>query len=188
MKKLFAIFALLMATQSFAATPDPMNELTDVQRAEVSLHIAQKAAEAKIQAPSSPKQVEQWVSYGTQIGQALAGTARELGIVANEFIQTPAGKLTMAMIIWKVMGHDIVHVGLAMMMFFTMIPLWIYLFRRMCIIKGFEYRAIQFGEKTVMKRIPIYHNANDSDVAAYRGWMFIILGILLALITIIGLT
>lgn len=41
---------------------------------------------------------------------ALAIAAKELGITINEFLDTPAGKLTAALIIWKVAGPALIHV------------------------------------------------------------------------------
>jgi hypothetical protein len=41
--------------------------------------------------------------------KALAIAAKELGITINEFLATPAGKLTAALIIWKVAGVAIIH-------------------------------------------------------------------------------
>ena len=187
MKKIIATVMMFMAMSMATAAPTPndMHQLTEVQQAELALHVAKQVEAAKA-APSAPKQVEQWVSYGTQIGQALAGTAKELGVVANEFIQTPAGKFTLAMIIWKVMGQDIVHVGMALLMFFTLIPIWIYLFRRMCIIKGFDYKKFEGEGKIVIKRIPIYFS--PSEVSAERGWLFFILFVIVIATVVVGLT
>ncbi len=82
MKKILAAFMLFM-TMGFATaapTPADMDKLTDVQKAELALQVAKQVEEQKA-AVQNPQQVKQWVNYGTEVGQALAGAARELGIV-----------------------------------------------------------------------------------------------------------
>lgn len=95
------------------------NSLTESQKAEVIKSIADAkargdaasdtlAASAK-QAVSNPQQVGEWLDVGTKIGQMFGGAAKEVGIAVNEFVKTPVGQWTMAIIIWKYMGNVIVH-------------------------------------------------------------------------------
>lgn len=188
MKKILAAFMLIM-TMGFATaapTPADMDKLTDVQKAELALQVAKQVEEQKA-VVQNPKQVKEWVSYGTEIGQALAGTARELGVVANEFIKTPAGQLTMGMIIWKVMGHDIVHVGLALIMFFTLVPGWVYMFHRMCIVKGYVYQQYEEDGKPKTRKVKEYYDSSRDDIAGTRLMMGIVLGVMLLAIILIGI-
>jgi hypothetical protein len=188
MKKIILAFMafMVMATASAAPTPADMDKLTDVQKAELALQVAKQVEESKA-AVQNPKQVKEWVSYGTEIGQALAGTARELGVVANEFIKTPAGQLTMGMIIWKVMGHDIVHVGLALILFFTLVPGWIFMFMRLCVIKGYRYEDYTVDGKPKTRRIKEYYNTGRDDIDGTRVMMMIVLGVMLLTIILIGI-
>lgn len=188
MKKIIAAFMMFMAMglASAAPTPADMDKLTDVQKAELALQVAKQVEEQKA-AVQNPKQVKEWVSYGTEIGQALAGTARELGVVANEFIKTPAGQLTMGMIIWKVMGHDIVHVGLALIMFFTLIPGWIYMFHRMCILKGYTCQKYEEDGKQKTRKIKEYYDSSRDDVTGTRLMMGIVLGVMILVIILVGI-
>ena len=188
MKKIFAAFMMFMAMSLASAAPTPadMDKLTDVQKAELALQVAKQVEESKATV-QNPKQVKEWVSYGTEIGQALAGTARELGVVANEFIKTPAGQLTMGMIIWKVMGHDIVHVGLALIMFFTLIPGWIYMFNRLCVVKGYEYQQYEEDGKPKTRKVKVYYNTGRDDIDGTRVMMMIVLAVLLLAIILIGI-
>ena len=55
-------------------------------------------------------------TWGTQaaaaaegFARALAIAAKELGVTINDFLNTPAGKLTAMLIIWKVAGTAIMH-------------------------------------------------------------------------------
>lgn len=188
MKKILVTLMMFvaMATASAAPTPADMDKLTDVQKAELALQVAKQVEEQKA-VVQNPKQVKEWVSYGTEIGQALAGTARELGVVANEFIKTPAGQLTMGMIIWKVMGNDIVHVGLALILFFTLVPGWIYMFHRMCIIKGYEYQQYEEDGKPKTRKVKVYYDTGRDDIDGTRVMMMVVLAVILLAVILIGI-
>jgi hypothetical protein len=100
--------------------------LSAAQIAELKALAAQKAADAvKAEAAAKadqllPKDPSTLATMAATWGQqaavaaegfakALAIAAKELGITINEFLATPAGKLTAALIIWKVAGAAIVH-------------------------------------------------------------------------------
>jgi hypothetical protein len=118
-RKLVATVALaLCAATSFAAqTSIDTSGLTEAQVAELKAHAAQVVAQAAkgVEAPSDPKQVTAMVTLAATWGQqaaaaaegfakALSLAAKELGITVNDFLHTDAGKLTAALIIWKVAG------------------------------------------------------------------------------------
>lgn len=183
MKKLFAVFALMLSMSFAHANTDTRlsgyDNLSDAQKAELAVKVSEMASQQKAPAVPTIGTVEKWAGFGQQIGSALAGTARELGIVANEFIKTPAGQVTMYLVIWKVMGSEVVHVGAGLLILSIFVPLWIYLFRRMCIIKGFNIKTItDDAGKTKNVKVPEFFQ--PSEVSEERGWMLVILGIILA--------
>lgn len=49
------------------------------------------------------------MDLGKNIGLAFGGAAHELGIAANDFVNTPVGMITMTLIIWHFMGGMIMH-------------------------------------------------------------------------------
>jgi hypothetical protein len=76
----------------------------------------------------TPAKVGEWVDIGTKIGQGLGGAAKELGVQVNDFVKTPVGQWTMALIVWKFMGSVAVHafgailtliVGIGFILFFA---------------------------------------------------------------------
>ena len=101
MKSLFLtlLFALLLAPSLVYAnditTSDisGFNDLTDVQKAEIAMQIA-KTNEANITTATTlidkvtvaPENVDKWVDVGEKIGKMLGGTAKELGVAADEII------------------------------------------------------------------------------------------------------
>jgi hypothetical protein len=186
MKQIFTAFVLFMTmTMAMAVTPHDMSKLSEVQKAELALQVAKQVEEAG--SVTSPKQVKEWVSYGSEIGKAMAGAARELGVVANEFIQTPAGQITMAMIVWKIMGHDIVHVGLALIMFFTLVPGWFYMFNRMCVVKGYEYLTREIDGKTKTIKVKKYYDPTRDDIVGIRLLMALVLFFILLAVILVGI-
>lgn len=175
MKKFIAIVALLFSFNAFAAlTTDSVanagfSKLTEAQKAEVIKQIADASSKNKDVVVPSEEKVEKWVKIGSQVGQGLAGAAKELGVAVNDFAKTPVGQLTMALIVWHMMGGVIVHVvgGVLIMV----IGLWFvkFMFNRAYpdkVTYSKEHKTI-FGNFAVenVQRTPV-----QDDNAA--GWLF----------------
>ena len=113
-KRILAILALCaaVATPAIAveAVPPGWDKLTETQKAEFRKQVAVAAEEKTSQPILDVKKVDEYVALGERIGKMMGGAAKELGIAVNQFVETPVGKWTMAMIIWKYMGSAIVHV------------------------------------------------------------------------------
>ena len=78
--------------------------------AEQQAQIVSSIAAAQSKETSVVDNVDKWVNVGERIGKMVGGAARELGVAANEFVQTDVGKMTAAMIVWNYMGADVVDV------------------------------------------------------------------------------
>lgn len=128
MKRFLTLFAFALAAMltmpayaglsSDSVQSAGFSSLSEAQKAEVIKYVAEKSSGSDATAgtgKTTSAQVSEWVDIGTKIGQGLGGAAREVGVVANEFVKTPVGQWTMAIIVWKFMGGVIVHVigGLA---------------------------------------------------------------------------
>ena len=99
--------------------------LSEAQFAQIKADIAKLSAENIANKESSSlggltkdpaKMMSVASTFGTQAAIAAKGfaeaigiAAHELGVSVNEFIGTPAGKLTVAIIIWKVAGATLLH-------------------------------------------------------------------------------
>lgn len=55
----------------------------------------------------TPDNANQWGQVAKEFAQAIGIAARELGVATNDFLGTPAGKLTAGLIFWKVAGDDV---------------------------------------------------------------------------------
>jgi len=64
-----------------------------------------------------------WAEVGKGIAVSLSAACKELSIGVNEFVKTPVGKLTTALIVWKVIGKDIWHMLLGFILFFVTMPI-----------------------------------------------------------------
>lgn len=116
MKKVLAALALLFAISSpayaactlqHADLPDSIIKEMEAACAKKEEELAQKAQELKF-APSSVEQMSKYAEVATQVAGALGIAARELGMAANDFLQTPAGVFVAFIILFKVLGPTIV--------------------------------------------------------------------------------
>ena len=116
MKKLFAIVMLLVSSLAFAGnTTDAVhsagfNKLSETEKAEIIKMVADKASQKDVMPAMTEDKVEKWVKIGSNIGQGLAGAAKEVGVAVNDFATTPVGQLTMLLIIWHMIGAQLIHV------------------------------------------------------------------------------
>ena len=113
-KRLIATVLLCLAAMPALAytesLPAGWDKLSETQKAEFRKQVAVAAEEKTSQPILDVKKVDEYVALGERIGKMMGSAAKELGIAVNQFVETPVGKWTMAMIIWKYMGSAIVHV------------------------------------------------------------------------------
>src|SRR4249919_3594765 len=108
-RKIFVGLALLCAATAYAGqTAVDTSGLTDAQIAEIKAIAAKKVSDVanKADMPNNPGAMITLAStWGPQMAQAAEGFAKALGIAArelnvtvNDFLASPAGKLTAALI------------------------------------------------------------------------------------------
>lgn len=90
--------------------------LTEEQKAQLALQAAQMkkqndsgSAVAEI-SKFSPEKLNEWVELGKNAGLAVAAMAKELGVASDKFLESNTGKIAAALIIWKVVGKDMVGI------------------------------------------------------------------------------
>ena len=113
-KRLTAIALLCLSALPAMAYVAPSNppgwdKLTDVQKAEINKQVA-LAAESAESPTLDVKKVDEYVVLGERIGKMMGGAAKEVGVAVNTFVETPVGKWTMVMVIWKFMGNALMHI------------------------------------------------------------------------------
>lgn len=186
--KFFVVVAFMFCALSVHAADVDMRGLSDAQIAEIRAIAAKAASEnekAKTVQPDPSKYLSAAAGWGKQAGEAAEGfgraftiAAKELGITANEFLASPAGKLTAGLIIWKVMGASIVKILFGMFFVVSGLTLARVVYKRL-FTKGYEkVEYSRFGglfTGTRLIRIPksIGDLRNDGEWLAL--WMVIII-------------
>ncbi len=187
MKKLLAAFLLSISATAFAADGNEQSKqvdvsgLTDTQVA----HLEQQAREMKEQpenvSAAVRKEAEAWGELGTNMGKAMVGAAHELGVAANEFANTPLGKVVVVIVAYKLVGNDLIGVvlGTFVMIFGYSTALWIFTTRR--------WSEVTYNETPVLwglyNRKQIVSCNTSDDVVQVKLWIGLIV---LALTTVVS--
>lgn len=184
MKHILAVLALMISTSVFAATQTSVDvsKLTAEQKAQINKQVAELSAEPTNVSANVRKEAEAWGELGTNMGKAMVGAAREVGVAANEFSQTSLGKVVVAMVAYKIAGRDILGVifGALILVFGYGLALWVALTRRWSTVK-YEYEPVLWG---MFKKQRIVSTSTEEDVVTTK-----VIGafVLLVLTTIVGL-
>lgn len=106
----------------------------DKLSAEQQAQIVQSITAAQSKETDVVDKVDKWVNVGERIGKMVGGAAKEIGVAANEFVQTDVGKMTAMLIVWNYMGSDVVnifvHVVGGMMFIVIGLPTVFFIMRR----------------------------------------------------------
>ena len=117
--------------------------LTPSQKAQVQFEVAEMLEENG-QDKSAQNQVEkakEWAELGQQVGVALVATAKELGIAVEDFSHTTIGKVTIGIIVWKLMGKEILRGVVGFLFLVVGIWMWRHYFNKLCVVKSISYHS-----------------------------------------------
>lgn len=181
--KNFVVLALslFMSLSAVSATVDiDVRNLDPEQVAQLQLQAAKMAKEkTQIGAPTTPEELTQWVNFGTAIGQGLSSTAKELGVAADEIADTKVGKFAMVMIAWHYIGDDIVGVFFGFTWLFTMVPTWVWFFRRLNI------SEIVYHKEGPIKKEVKFNKQQSDDGMRFVYWLTLLIICAVGIITIV---
>lgn len=175
MKKFFVAILMMVSISAWAGnTSDAVNSagfsrLSEAEKAEVIKMVADKASQKDVMPTMTEDKVEKWVKIGSNIGQGLAGAAKEVGVAVNDFATTPVGQLTMMLIVWHMIGAQLIHVFGGIMIWIVGIAIIRHMVARAYPSKITYSKEVKnfFGNYVVEKSEPI---AIDDGNAA--GWLF----------------
>ena len=180
MNKLFLIVGLLVSTLAFADVDRNLDvsRLTQEQRAAIQLQItqmAEKKADQTSLAVSVREEASKWADLGKNVGTALVASAKEVGQGVNEFSQTPVGQVTTAIIVYKVIGRDVLKVifGTLTLIIGTMVA--VYIFRNFGKTNYVYENIPRLNGLFVSRKLKTF--SRDSDYAV--GGVFLGLGVLI---------
>lgn len=130
MKRL--IVAAVMAAAAFTAQAEQTTTITLTKEQAAQLMKSQGSAPvetAKTVSAAVREEASAWGEMGANMGRALVAASREVGVAANEFATTPLGRLTVAIVAYKLIGEDILGVLVGSSMLLVILAFDIYLLR-----------------------------------------------------------
>ena len=184
MKKLIAMLALVASFNTIAATQTTvdLSKLTPEQRAQITQQVKELSSEPTNVSATIRQEAEAWGELGANMGKAMVGAAKEVGVAANEFSQTPLGKVVVFITAYKIIGQDLLGLifGTFVLLFGYSCAIWIWATRRWSDVT-YEYEPILWG---LMKKARVVKCETDRDTTC---WKTIWAVVLLVLSSIVGL-
>lgn len=157
MKRL--IVAAVMAAAAFTAQAEQTTTITLTKEQAAQLMKSQGSApveNAKTVSATVREEASAWGEMGTNMGRALVAASREVGVAANEFAATPLGKLTVAIVAYKLIGQDILGALIGIPMLLVILAFDIYLLRSRTL----------FAERVEYTHVPVLWGAFNRRVVA----------------------
>jgi hypothetical protein len=193
MKKL--LFIIFLSCNIFAQDTSQvyLNGLSKEQQALIIAQVEKAKNEAKQPSVSTPQQVDQWVNTGERVAKLLPIFAKELGVAADQVLNSFSGKVLLAIVLFHIFWTKIF--GILMLTFGPMF--WWAFFKRMFLIEKQEVIVHPnpifafFGRQ---KKLTSYHSlrALVSKEASYTNnmtttdldtaWLFISAVLLVAIL------
>jgi len=144
MKKLLMCLMVIFLFVAFAPVNQPayavnmnvdLEELSETARNEI-LDLEKKEEKN----PVTMDTVLEYQQYGVALGKALNSLVKELGITLNDFIKSPVGKLTTAVLLWKLVFFEV---------FILLLKIGVMFLLSLCI--GFSFMRFHVPQKKVTK-------------------------------------
>lgn len=133
MKKLMIYVALLVFLVA-PATVYPQSSTEDTVVVKKSQLTQAQLADIQVQATKDKvEQYGKWVGIGHELGTAVNESLAAVTTNATNFAGTGVGKMTMALVIWKVAGLDIARIVIGSFLLIAGIPIWVFAFYKNCI-------------------------------------------------------
>jgi len=179
-RSLLLLVSMLLFPGIIGAQSVDTRGLTEEQEAQLALQVAQMKREAQesIFAPSmlDPQELNEWVDLGKNIGMAVTATAKELGVASDTFLQSTTGKITVVLIVWKVIGEDVVDVfgGIAVWLVLMSLILW-------------SFKHFHMSKRVLNKKTGEVSYIRRYDFSSSDSRVFAVLGHVAAFITITGI-
>lgn len=185
MKKILVAISLFLSLNAFAASQNTsidLSKLTPEQRQAITQQVNDLSAQPTNISATVRKEAEAWGDLGANMGKAMVGAAKEVGVAANEFSQTSLGKIVVFMVAYKIVGQDALGVifGTLVLVFGYSLALWVFTTKRWSDVT-YEYEPILWG---AFKKARITKIETSNDVVTGK---FIVGCGLLVLTTVVGL-
>ena len=127
--------------------------------------------------------IEKYAAIGQAVGTAFKEVCKTLNVELNEFIKTPAGKITMFMVAWKIFGQDFVHLFGGLLSAIALAIVWIFVFRYFY---GYRKKWKYVDGKKTDEYELVRFQFIDRDWAPVPATSLIITGIIIITITLVS--
>ena len=112
------LFAFCMSGVVYAGNNTNVNiDLTKLDSTTRDQVIKQLKNENDITKDLTAENVKKFSDYGVVIATTLKEVCKNLNVEVNEFIKTPAGMITTGLIVYKLVGKDIIHTALTLILY-----------------------------------------------------------------------
>lgn len=163
------------------------DNLTAVQRAEIAKTIAETAAlnskPNQVIAPSA-EDIGKYADIGQSVAKALGAAMKELNVEANNFLTTPVGMITTGLIVYKVLGNDVLTQIHDIIQSFVFTTIWLgYLF--WYIRNNRDVRIKYSTTKFNWLNNPVIEEYYKEGLSDDRSWAIVLISLFCLAITII---
>lgn len=152
----------------------------------VTVDISKLSPEAKIEIEKQKiqdkiAQYGEWVGLGKEIGVAVDASLSSITDRASQFANTDMGKVTMAVVVYKIIGRDLFRILFGSVIFVVVMPPFIYMTIKNCAKPSLSRVRYTEDGKTIMERAygdPIH---SDFTIAygAFLGVFFVVLSMIM---------
>lgn len=127
------------------------------------------------------QEIHSWVGIGKEVGDAVNSSLAAVTQQSNNFAQTGVGKITVAVVVWKVMGKELTGVLCGIVFAIIAFPTWLWSYYRICVPKRTLIREETKEDKTKVRTYDLLPKGSDS----IDGWRIghWIVGFILVIIT-----
>jgi hypothetical protein len=130
---------------------------------------------AKLEIEQKVQTYGKYAGIGREIGVAVDGALSAITDNAQKFAQTDVGKLTIFLVVWKVIGGDFIQLAIGIFLFAIGVPIFIWLLRRNCIVR----RIPVSGGKSDEKKYEVYTpDSNTQWAYGIAFFLYIIMAII----------
>ena len=113
----------------------------------------------------------EWVGLGKEVGEAINSSLAAVTDQTSRFADTKVGRLTVALVVWKVIGAEIVHFVIAGILFFLIFPVIIWSMRKYVAHKYLKTEKFDEKGKCISKEWG-ETSTNSDGVASHYGLIF----------------
>lgn len=167
------ILSLVGGLGLLAQVPSNPDELVTVPKKYVN---AEHLNQAQTQT-----QVSHYIGIGKEIGEAVKNGLESVVDVSNKFANTPVGHFTMAMIAWKILGRDLLHVVIGIPLYLMLLTIWFYFVRRLFL--GRWVKRYVDGKRQHVFEEPVRFETRDGR--GLMGTVLIFFGLLINVVFIV---